>query len=43
MSALPQRFEVIGPDPAAVKKGVLHWNGEQILDWYKAAAGDKLK
>jgi allantoinase len=23
--------------------GVLHWNGEQILDWYKKVAGDKLK
>jgi peptidoglycan/xylan/chitin deacetylase (PgdA/CDA1 family) len=24
------------------RKGVLHWNGEQILDWYlKAAAGPK--
>ena len=23
--------------------GVLHWNGAQILDWYKKVAGDKLK
>ena len=23
--------------------GVLHWNGEQILDWYKTVAGDKLR
>ncbi len=23
--------------------GVLHWNGVQILDWYKSAAGVKLK
>jgi hypothetical protein len=23
--------------------GVLHWNGVQILDWYKSVAGDKLK
>ena len=22
--------------------GVLHWNGVQILDWYKSAAGGKL-
>ena len=24
-------------------EGVLHWNGEQIYDWYKSVAGDKLK
>jgi peptidoglycan/xylan/chitin deacetylase (PgdA/CDA1 family) len=23
--------------------GVLHWNGAQILDWYKKVAGDKLR
>ena len=23
--------------------GVLHWNGVQILDWYKSVAGDKLR
>jgi hypothetical protein len=23
-------------------EGVLHWNGEQILDWYKSVAGNKL-
>ena len=23
--------------------GVLHWNGEQILDWYLSVAGDKAK
>ena len=22
--------------------GVLHWNGAEILDWYKSAAGNKL-
>ncbi len=24
-------------------EGVLHWNGVQILDWYKSVAGDKLR
>jgi len=24
-------------------EGVLHWNGEQILDWYKKVAGEKIK
>jgi hypothetical protein len=23
--------------------GVLHWNGVQILDWYKSVAGDKIR
>jgi hypothetical protein len=24
-------------------EGVLHWNGEQIYDWYKGVAADKIK
>ena len=45
ISGQPHRIKYLEAIYDYVKRfdGVLHWNGEQILDWYKSVAGDKLK
>ena len=45
LSGQPHRIKYLEAIYDYVKRfdGVLHWNGEQILDWYKSAAPDKFK
>ena len=45
ISGQPHRIKYLEAIYDYVKRfdGVLHLNGEQILDWYKSVAGDKLK
>jgi hypothetical protein len=44
ISGQPHRIKYLEQIYDYVNKheGVLHWNGEQILDWYKSIAGNKL-
>jgi peptidoglycan/xylan/chitin deacetylase (PgdA/CDA1 family) len=45
ISGQPHRIKYLEAIYSYVNRfdGVLHWNGAQILDWYKSVAGDKLK
>jgi peptidoglycan/xylan/chitin deacetylase (PgdA/CDA1 family) len=45
ISGQPHRIKYLEAIYDHVKRfdGVLHWNGVEILDWYKSVAGDKLK
>ena len=44
LSGQPHRIKYLEAiyDHVSRYDGVLHWNGVQILDWYKSAAGNKL-